>query len=283
MKKIATLLLFSMMMLVSFTVGAEDLRGDVDQDDRVSIADVTTLIDYLLTGDASGINMVNADTDRDTRVSIADVTTLIDYLLTSEWPQEEQNHEWIDLGLSSGTLWATCNIGANSPEEYGDYFAWGETEPKESYDFINYKWCNGEYGTLTKYLDRNDDLEPEDDAATVNWGNEWCMPSDEQLMELSDECTWEMTSRNGIYGCLLTGPNGNKLFFPAAGCYDAEPWNDGSIGYYWSCTLRPSGDGPFDPNAAFCMIIDEWGVDFQYMLTYRPYGRSVRPVRASQN
>ena len=281
MKRTSTLLIVLMLTLYSFAASAGNLRGDVDMDGSVNIADVTSLIDYLLSGDASAISLANADSDQDGTVNIADVTGLIDRLLTGEWPGEEQNHDFVDLGLSSGTLWATCNVGASSPEDYGDYFAWGETETKEFYDFSNYKWCNGEYGTLTKYLGRYDELEPEDDAATVNWGNEWCMPTDEQLMELSDECTMEMTSRNGVNGYLLTGPNGNTMFLPTAGCYWELLYNDGEIGYYWSRTLY--NGGPFDPNAAFCMMIDEWGMGFDNYLSYRDAGRSVRPVRASQN
>ena len=99
-----------------------------------------------------------------------------------------ETHEWVDLGLPSGTLWATCNVGANSPEEYGDYFAWGETTTKSSYSWSTYKYCKGSSSTMTKYctssyygtVDNKTELEPSDDAATANWGSEWQMPSLEQ-------------------------------------------------------------------------------------------------------
>ena len=102
--------------------------------------------------------------------------------------QKEQEHEYVDLGLPSGTQWATMNIGANAPEEYGDYFAWGETEPKDYYDWGTYKWCMGNYNTMTKYCtisgygyngfnDGKTELDPEDDAATAAWGAGWRMPS----------------------------------------------------------------------------------------------------------
>ena len=98
-------------------------------------------------------------------------------------------HAYVDLGLPSGTLWATCNVGASSPEEYGDYFAWGETEPKNDYNWSTYKYCKGSSTTMTKYctsssygtVDNKTELEPSDDAATVNWGSNWQMPSLEQL------------------------------------------------------------------------------------------------------
>ena len=187
MNKFSSILCVLLLMLTSFTAGMEYLRGDVDQNSVVNIADVTELIDYLLSGDASQINLANADTDQSGSVNIADVTELIDYLLNGQWswnePQDE--HEWVDLGLTSGTLWATCNVGATAPEDYGDYFAWGETEPKEDYSWSTYKWCNGSYKTQTKYctnskygtVDDKTELEPEDDAAFVNWGSTWRMPT----------------------------------------------------------------------------------------------------------
>ena len=129
--------------------------------------------------------------------------------------------------MPSGTLWATCNIGANSPEEYGDYFAWGETAPKDDYNWSNYKWCNGVYQTPTKYCDKSyagyngfvdnkTELDPEDDAACVNWGPSWRMPTTEQEKELYEKCSSSWTVRDGVNGRLFIGPNGNILFLPAA-------------------------------------------------------------------
>ena len=164
-------------------------------------------------------------------------------------PDVVEEHEWVDLGLPSGTLWATCNIGANAPEEYGDYFAWGETEPKQVYEWSNYKWGNyyvqgslSKYVTDTEYgtIDNKTELEPEDDAASVNWGSSWCMPSREQLSELFTKCTKEWATRNGVNGYQITGPNGNTLFLPAAGGY----YQGNSLalvgvnGEYWSRSLR---------------------------------------------
>lgn len=141
-------------------------------------------------------------------------------------------HEWIDLGLPSGTRWATCNVGASSLEEFGDYFAWGETETKEAYGDMNYKYCQGTNKSFTKYcvssefgtVDNKTELEPEDDAATANWGDGWQMPSAEQQAELLDiNYTYSMwTTVNGVAGYRITSRvNGNSIFLPSAGVYTA--------------------------------------------------------------
>ncbi|MBO6027409.1 MAG: hypothetical protein J6P73_09215 [Bacteroidales bacterium] len=197
-------------------------------------------------------------------------------------------HDYLDLGLPSGTLWATCNVGANAPEEYGDYFAWGETTPKATCDWSTYKYCNGDLDQLTKYCDDSvygyngftDNLTtllPEDDAATANWGNGWCMPTSDQWRELGDNtnCIW--TTQNGVNGRLFTASNGNSLFLPAAG----GRWGDevlfaGSYGYYWSSSLHTDG-----PNLAwdFYFRSEYYYVDSGY---HRSYGQSVRPVRSAR-
>ena len=155
------------------------------------------------------------------------------------------NHEYVDLGLS--VKWATCNVGASNPEEYGDYFAWGETQPKDYYDWSTYKWCNGSYDTQTKYntyssygtVDNKTTLELSDDAARAHWGGSWSMPTKAEQDELRNNCSWEWTTQNGVNGYTVTGPNGNSIFLPAAGCRDDSSLNDaGSYGDYWS--LRSS-------------------------------------------
>ena len=115
-------------------------------------------------------------------------------------------HEWVDLGLPSGTLWATMNVGASSPEDCGYYFAWGETSTKDAYEWSNYIWCNGSENTLTKYCSEKDYGEvdnrtlllPEDDAATVNWGAAWRMPTEAQMQELITRCKWTSVKINGV-------------------------------------------------------------------------------------
>ncbi len=162
------------------------------------------------------------------------------------------NHEAVDLGLPSGTLWATCNIGAESPEENGNYFAWGETQPKECYLAAKegqYKWGTlgqhkGEPDNLTKYneLDKKTILEPEDDAATVNWGSPWRMPTLQEVEELGEYCTGSFIEINGVSGILLKGPNENSIFLPAAGCLHETTENKhiGDFGSYWTASLGPS-------------------------------------------
>ena len=199
-------------------------------------------------------------------------------------PVVPDNHEYVDLGLPSGTLWATCNVGATSPEDMGDYFAWGETAPKQIYDMENYKWYNSANDKLTKYctddkygtVDYETELLPEDDAAYVNWGPVWRMPTLEQQQELIERCTWQWVERNGVYGRLVTGPNGNTLFLPAADYRsDNSPSNEGSIGAYWSRTL----DSGY-PSGLYFRNFDWKSV---YLFSHiRSHGFTVRPVRVSK-
>ena len=160
-------------------------------------------------------------------------------------------HDYVDLGLPSGTLWAACNVGAVVPEDVGDYFAWGETFPKELYDWKSYKYGDyrNEHFEMTKYCSKSDwglngfiddltVLEDADDAAQANWGADWRMPTKEELEELYQLTTWKWITVNGVEGRLLTGPNGNSIFMPATGFYlDGEVICPG-LGIYWSNTLH---------------------------------------------
>ena len=195
--------------------------------------------------------------------------------------------EYVDLGLPSGTLWATCNIGAENPEDYGDYFAWGETSGynsgKTTFSWGTYKYSNYS-GVVTKYctdsdsgtIDNKSEPEAEDDAAAVNWGSGWQMPSKAQCEELIDESytttTW--TTLNDVNGCLIVSKsNDNRIFLPAAGYRSGASLNDaGSSGFYWSRSLRSS------PSRYGCSLY----LGSNYIGTYyegRYSGRPVRPVR----
>ena len=190
--------------------------------------------------------------------------------------------ETVDLGLPSGTLWANYNVGANYPEDYGDFYAWGETEPnKEVYGWNTYKWCNGTYEALTKYnsslaigvVDDKTELEPEDDAATVNWGSSWCMPSLDQIRELCNPeyTTYEWVTQHGVNGHLITSKkNGNTIFLPAAGLGFMSGF-EGSEGAYWSSSLKYLGE----TSAYFFEVTPE---TFRVMEGGRFNGHSVRPV-----
>ena len=188
-------------------------------------------------------------------------------------------HEYVDLGLPSGLKWATCNGGASSPEDYGVYYAWGETEGKRRYDWSTYTWCSGSE-TMTKYctnssfgkIDNNKVLLPKDDVAHVKWGGNWRMPTYDEQRELLDNCTWTWTTLNGIAGCRITGPNGNSIFLPAAGFRnDTGIESKGELGYYWSSSLGTSGG-----SGAYGLGFDASSHDIYGSNRYG--GRAVRPV-----
>ncbi len=204
---------------------------------------------------------------------------------------------FVNLGLPSGTLWATCNVGADNPEDYGLYFAWGETtgytsdtNDGHSFDWTSYKYAIDNNNNLTKYCQQssygNDgftdtlaELELSDDAAYVNWGSEWRMPSFDQIKELFNSAytTTEWTTQNGVYGRKITSVSNNKsIFLPAAGCrYGTSVYGTGSDGYYWSRTLNSS-----HPYGAYYLYFNSGNMD--RVIDNRFYGFSVRPVRVSQ-
>ncbi len=203
---------------------------------------------------------------------------------------EEIQYEYVDLGLS--VKWATCNVGATKPEEYGDYFAWGETEPKTDYSWSTYKWCKGSYTIMTKYCNKSDygnngftdtktTLDPEDDVAYVQWGGTWRMPTKAEQDDLRNKCTWTWygsgnTEFNGVAGYKVTskieGYTDRSIFLPAAGYRsDTGLYVVGSNGSYWSSSLYTDY-----PDLA-------WYVDFNYSdvgagSSRRNGGLSVRPV-----
>lgn len=193
----------------------------------------------------------------------------------------ESTGDWVDLGLPSGLLWATRNVGATSPEDYGDYFAWGETSPKEVYNWNTYQYCNGDYyDKLTKYCNDSEYgyngftdnltiLQSGDDAATVNYGGR--IPTHEEWQELLDHTTSQWTTLNGVNGCRFTGSNGNSLFLPSAGYrWGSLLFNDGGGGLYWSSSLYTDR-----PNNAWSFYSDNQSMYY----TYRYSGHPVRAVR----
>lgn len=244
---------------------------------------------YITYHSSTGHLVLNAVSNGTATVLVTDTQTGKNCVLTIHVGDvSPDQHEWVDLGLPSGTLWATCNVGASAPEEYGDYFAWGETEPKDYYYWDTYKWCNGSYNMMTKYctnstygyngfVDNKTELDPEDDAAYVNLGPSWRMPTKEQQRELYEKCSSVWTTQNGVNGRLFTGPNGNTLFLPAAGDrWDESLYDAGSYGYYWSRTLNSSY-----PNNAYILDFYSGNVGWNYNGRYD--GFAVRAVRVSQN
>ena len=220
-----------------------------------------------------------------------EITLKDDITLYAQWKHlsgRKSGHDYVDLGLPSGTLWATCNVGADAPEYYGDLFAWGEVSAKSSYTWSNYKYCNGDFNSLTKYCsmssfgdngftDNLKVLEPSDDAATANWGQDWRMPTVDEMRELRDNCVMLWTVQNGIKGFLFTGPNGSSLFLPAAGYYFGSDHEDVGVGgYYWTSTLGPGMSG--------YSWLFHFYVDGHEMNNYgRCQGRSVRAVCKSMD
>ncbi len=206
-----------------------------------------------------------------------------DLTLYAQWGHVENGHEWVDLGLPSGLKWATCNVGATTPEGYGDYFAWGETKPKEDYSWNNYSYCKGSHTTLTKYntnngygtVDNKTILDLSDDAANVNWGGTWRMPTRAEQEELrnSSYCTWMWTTQNGVKGLKVTSKtNGNSIFLPAAGYHSGiNLYNVSSHGYYRTSSLVE--DNPISTHGLYFFTSD---VGWSYY--GRNEGLSVRAV-----
>lgn len=218
-------------------------------------------------------------------------------------------YKYVDLGLS--VKWATCNIGASKPEEHGDYFAWGEIDPyyepgyssynadfivwregiTAGYDWATYKYCNGSRETLTKYCyssncgyngftDSKNYLDPDDDVAHVKWGGNWRMPTQTELNELLDNCTWTWTYQGGVHGCIVTsnipGYSGRSIFMPVTGKRSGKGMDGSYSGYYWSSSL----DTSYRTWGGVCLILygttgnteESMGEEFRCM------GLSVRPV-----
>ena len=195
------------------------------------------------------------------------------------------NYGYVDLGLPSGTLWAATNVGASTPEGYGDYYAWGETEPKSEYTWSTYQHATGtadDNVRFTKYctdaaygengfVDNLTTLELEDDVAATNWGTGWRMPMHDEISELVDNCTWVWDEPNGIGGYRVTGRNGNSIFLPASGLYhESTLISDGTVAYYWSNTL---GQEPIE-SSTIAMFTNNYHVQG----IYRYFGHSVRAI-----
>lgn len=173
-------------------------------------------------------------------------------------------HEWINLGLPSGTKWATCNVGASSPTDYGSYFAWGETSLESDYFISDSKTFKKNIADISG--------NPDYDAARANWGGTWRMPTKAESQELVDKCSWTWTTQGGKKGYKVTGPNGNSIFLPAAG-------------YRHGTSLGSAGEG----GSCWCSTPDESDTGRAYYLWFnesrhrvywngRYYGQSVRPV-----
>ena len=201
-------------------------------------------------------------------------------LIWEDYEEMINGHAYVDLGLPSGLLWATCNVGANAPEEYGDYFAWGKTSTNENYIGQYCPTYELSYHELFSqgYINSKGHLKAQYDAATANWGGDWRMPTYNELDELIKECTWTWTTQNGVNGYKVTSKtNDNYIFLPAAGSRSGWDLNStGSLGYYWSS--EPLKGNIYDYEyKTYCLHYssDEHSIYFD---KYRYNGQSVRPV-----
>ena len=246
----------------------------------------------MLSGVASNVN--DRDSEHDEQTVVAEVTeaSASQHKQTKGKHKASQHkqtsghhngHEWVDLGLS--VKWATCNIGADRPEDYGDYFAWGETETKSKYTEANCKTIKKKsffaelfnFGHSDAYA--NVENVPDDisgnaqyDVARANWGGSWRVPTDAEFEELCNKCDWTWTSQGGHVGYKVTGPNGNSIFLPAAGWrHGTDADNVGENGYYWSSSLSSSN------SSLACLLRFSSGYH-SMSSSYRRFGRSVRPV-----
>ena len=190
----------------------------------------------------------------------------------TQWNNYEKKYhngyEYVDLGLPSGVMWATYNVGASSPEGYGDYYAWGETTTKSDYSKSSYQYHNG-----SDYVNIGSNISgTRYDVARAQWGGSWRMPTKAEFQELIDRCTWTWTTYNNVNGCKVTGPNGNSIFLPAAGYREGTGLGDrGSRGHYWS--------GSLDERFQGCAYLLYFGSGDRHVFSiFREYGCSVRPV-----
>lgn len=187
----------------------------------------------------------------------------------TEQPSDPSNnllngHEYVDLGLPSGLKWATCNIGANQPEEVGAYYAWGEIETKSEYTEANSKTYSKSMGDISG--------SPLYDVASAEWSASWRIPTTSEFRELINECEWQRTVQEGRCGYVVIGPNGKSLFFPAVGYrHGLYVYENGTNGYYWTSEPVES-----DVYSAYYLYLG--ASDFYIDSYYRSGGYNVRPV-----
>ena len=228
---------------------------------------------------------------REVSVEIEDIEIAVEEDVTSEKIQETEEtvihsdssaqsketnringHEYVDLGLS--VKWATCNIGAENPEDFGDYFAWGETKPKKKYSESTYEHCIKKFLSC-EYIDIGEDIAgTKFDAARANWGDSWRLPTKSELDELKNKCVWTWTTQGDHGGYEVTGLNGNSIFLPAAGTRDGESvFNVGVLGSFWSANSNKN-----KRKYACNICIGKGSSSWVYEKSWRSIGENIRPV-----
>jgi len=251
--------------MLASTVCRASIFGDVNRDGKVSIADVTLMIrilNYKTT--TPQLYDSNFDLNADKVVDQGDLDTLISILLGMQ--QEGDSPTAIDLGLS--VKWASCNLGASSPEEVGNYYAWGELSPKANYSEASYLYySNSQYTNIGSNI-----CHTRYDAATAAWGDEWQMPTLIDINQLLNKCTWTSTTQGGQKGYLVTGPNGNSIFLPMTGCKQGTTLLDADDRLYYWCGMSSSSTS----SSAYC--INNSGYSGAWTAN-RTYGFPIRAVK----
>ena len=258
----------------------DDKRVDKETAKKIKLVDIKTITRYR---DEAAIELYGPEAAN----GVVDIKT-------KNWNEIKQpiisgsskiSLEYVDLGLS--VKWATCNIGADRPEDTGNYYSWGEIEPKRSYTWENYTHSNGSNKKLTKYCtdssygyngfaDNKTSLDPEDDVAHINLGDGWRIPTREEFEELMQNCTWTWTTQNDVNGYLVTsnksGYTDRSIFLPVADGYSGLlPFYTGPRGEYWSSTVITD-----NPDYTFILYFDSGNVDVSAY--NRKFSRSLRPV-----
>lgn len=253
-------------IMCTITFDANGGNGTMPSQTMVKGATLPISANTFTNGDYSFTKWnTEADGSGVTYFNMQDITISTNITLYAQWGEltgTSNDHVWIDLGLPSGTKWATCNMGATNPEDFGDYYAWGETTPKESYTESNYT-----------YSSNPTTLPSSADAATVNWGTSWRIPTDIEIHELLDNCTAEWTTINGVNGSLFIGPNGNSIFLPAAGHRSNNNHENANIrSSYWSSSING-----YTPQA---IILHFYSTFYGTTVISRYCGVPIRPVLA---
>lgn len=245
---------FAIMALISLTLIGFSACGDDDDDEEI--------YDSVEETDGEDDSSTEESDESETDVEEEDEEEEeIDY--TVDVSGSIDGYDYTDLGLS--VMWATCNLGASSESAYGNYYAWGEIKTKSSYSSSNSTTYGVEIGDITGNA--------EYDAATALWGDAWRLPTEDEVNELVDECSWTWASLDAINGYFVTGSTGNSIFLPAGGWReDDELYYDGEVGRYWSST-------PYANDSVSAAFNIGFGSGNYYVgYSERYYGRSIRPV-----
>lgn len=244
-------------------------KGDMNGDKLINVIDIVNVINLIKTGQYDPA----ADFDGDNKITPADLEAAASGSMKQQVPKSKYA---VDLGLS--VKWAMMNVGAVNPEDYGGYYAWAETAEKSTYSWSSYKYSDATGDKISKYclssyygtVDDLSTVEPMDDAARVNMGKDWRLPTKEEMDELVKKCTWKTEKLNGVYGYRVTGPNGKSIFMPFGGNKSNNAhYNKGDVGYYWVSTLSSTQAAP---------VLYMYSDKKDYMNYSRYIGQSIRPV-----